>query len=66
MSLVIERAKRIMALLFTSARVGIGSPIILEAIRVILYSLFLLGMDSIVKYTRCAVQQNRLNNASVQ
>ena len=49
MSLVIERAKRVMALLFMSARVGMGSPMILEAIRVILYSLFLLGMDNMVK-----------------
>ena len=48
-SLIIERAKRVMALLFISVRVGIGSPIILAAIRVILYSLFLLGMDSRVK-----------------
>ena len=36
MSFVTESAKRVMALLFISASVGVGSPMILEAIRVIL------------------------------
>ena len=49
MSLITESAKRLMALSFISARLGIGSPIILEAMRVILYSLFLFGIDSMVK-----------------
>ena len=46
MSLVIERANRVMALSFNSESDGVGSPIILEAIRVILKSLFLLGIGS--------------------
>ena len=48
MSLDIERARRVMALLFISESEGVGSPMILEAIRVILKSLFLFGMGSMV------------------
>ena len=47
MSFVIESASRVMALSFRSESDGVGSPIILEAIRVILKSLFLLGIGSI-------------------
>ena len=48
MSLVIESDSRVMALSFNSESDGVGSPIILEAIRVILESLFLLGIGSMV------------------
>ena len=48
MSRDIESASRVMALLFISESVGVGSPMILEAIRVILKSLFLLGIDNMV------------------
>ena len=47
MSFVIDRVKRVMALLFISESGGVGRPIILEAIRVILRSLFLLGIVSV-------------------
>ena len=50
MSFVTESTEcvRVMALLFISDSVAVGGTMILEAIRVILYSLFLSGMDSIV------------------
>ena len=48
MSFVIESANRVMFLSFRSESDGVGSPIILEAIRVILKSLFLLGIGNIV------------------
>ena len=48
MSFDIESARRVMALLFISESEGVGSPIILEAMREILKSLFLFGMGSMV------------------
>ena len=57
MSRDIESASRVTVLLFISESVGVGSPMILEAIRVILKSVFLLGMDNIV--LKHAEQYNR-------